>query len=315
MTVGDDLDEAAFAGDGVEFFVGKIARVVDAGADAGVGGEDGGATEGDGLQYGFAAHLGDVDNDAEGVEFAEQGLAEGREAVVAGALVAQGGTGTGGIGEVIVAPVNEAKDAEPAGAPFFDFVEGMAEGVAVDHADDGGEEALAPEFAGFGGSAGEADGTGHGLGEAGDSGVFAFGFLGGEGMVSGGGGALGGEDGEGGALETAAAGGGEVELAPAALGEVCGGDVVEDVYVAVDGVDASVDVLGAGVEGLFGIAGGVGGLGIEGGGGEPEGGEEGGESESGSKSCKDCFPGAGRFLEHLEATGLWIGWDRTGFPV
>ena len=220
MTVGNDLDDAAFAGDGVEFFVGEIAGVVDAGADAGVGGEDGSAAEGDGLENGFAAHLGDVDDDAEGVEFAEQGLAEGRETVVAGALVAQGGAGTGGIGEVIVAPVDKAKDAEAAGAPFFDVVEGMTEGVAVDHADDGGEEALAPELAGFGGSAGEADGTGHGLGEAGDGGVFAFGFLGGEGLVFKSGGALGGEDGEGGALETTTAGGGEIELAPVALGEV-----------------------------------------------------------------------------------------------
>lgn len=85
--------------------------------------------------------------------------------------------------------------------------------------------------------------------------------------------------------------------------------------MTVDGVDAGVDLLGAGEEGLFGGAGGVGRLGVEGGGGEPDGGEEGGESESGSKSCKDCFPGAGRFLEHLEATRLWIGRDRTGLPV
>ena len=78
-------------------------------ADAGMGGEDGGARECRGLQHGVAGYVGDVDQHAEAVELDYCGSAEGAQAAVFGLGVAEVLAGIAGIGQCVVAVVGECQ--------------------------------------------------------------------------------------------------------------------------------------------------------------------------------------------------------------
>src|SRR5712664_2102403 len=88
-------------GEVADHVVGHVARRDAKGAAGGVGGKDGGFAGGDGVGEGFVGDVGDVDEDAEAVHFADYVFAEVGEAVV-------GGLVGGGVGPLVVVHVGES---------------------------------------------------------------------------------------------------------------------------------------------------------------------------------------------------------------
>src|SRR5260221_10678731 len=93
-----DLDYAAVFGEVADHVVGHVARCDAEGAAGGVGGEDGGFASFEGVVEGFVGDVGDVDDDAEAIHFADYVFAEIGEAVV-------GGLVGGGVGPLVVVHV------------------------------------------------------------------------------------------------------------------------------------------------------------------------------------------------------------------
>ena len=92
-----DLDDAAVFGEVADHVVGHVARGVAEGAAGGVRGDDGSFADGENIVKRFVGDVGDVDDHAETIHFADDVFAEIGEAVVFG-------LGGGGIGPFVISP-------------------------------------------------------------------------------------------------------------------------------------------------------------------------------------------------------------------
>ena len=158
---GDDLDDAAFCGQRLQFLIRHVARMGGQRMNRRMRGDDRRARQFDRLKRGGLRGVADIDHQAEIIGAGDHGAAERRQAAMFAAFrvgaVAELLLRQGAVGDIVVAVVNEAEIARAQTVIDIEQFGRTAGDIGILDADQCDALALAMETANVGRGAGEAD--------------------------------------------------------------------------------------------------------------------------------------------------------------